>query len=130
VEKITALATDARDVTDTVRRRVTDLMDTVADVNHSLRELTKSAELRVREFGAVVDVVKGEAEELLIEGAATARGIHTTVEALRRVPPPTPAGAPASVAAEEDAPPVRRSRRNSAPAPRVAHADRAEDEDE
>jgi methyl-accepting chemotaxis protein len=84
VDRVTNLATDARDVTDTVRRRVTDLMDTVEQVNQSLKTASRAAELRVRDFVAVLDVVKAEAEEVLIDTAATARGIHRTAEALRQ----------------------------------------------
>jgi methyl-accepting chemotaxis protein len=99
VDRVTNLATDARDVTDTVRRRVTDLMDTVEQVNQSLKTASKAAEVRVRDFVAVLDVVKAEAEEVLMDTAATARGIHRTAEALRQ-PTLPPRALPV---AEEDA---------------------------
>lgn len=107
VDRVTNLATDARDVTDTVRRRVTDLMDTVEHVNKSLRSASTAAELRVREFTAVLDVVKAETEEILMDTAATARGIHRTAEALRQ-PTLPPRALP--VADEEIDHVVRRSR--------------------
>lgn len=92
IDKATLVADDARTLSDNVRRRVTELMDTVAKLNSSVREATEATELRVREFVAVLDVVKAEAEELLMDTAATARGIHTTAAALRsdRAPVPTP----------------------------------------
>lgn len=100
VEKLTRLADDVRDSSDAVRRRVTELMDTVSDMNRGLKQASEAAEIRVREFAAVLDVVKAEAEELLIDGAATARGLHTASEVLRR---PASARAPvrAPAAAEE-----------------------------
>jgi uncharacterized protein YoxC len=83
IEKLTRLTDDARGVTDSVRRRVTDLMDTVADLNEALRGAHRAADTRVREFAAVLDVVQSETEEVLLDGAATARGVHATAEALR-----------------------------------------------
>lgn len=87
IDRVTAVATDAHDVTDNVRRRVGELMDTISDLNHSIREASHAAEVRIREFAAVLDVVKEETEELLMDTAATARGLHRTAEALRASPP-------------------------------------------
>ena len=127
IERVTALATDARDVTDNVRRRVTELMDTVAQVNQSLREATQAADVRVREFGAVVDIVKAEAEEILIDTAATARGIHKTAETLRASSSPHRALREGD---EDFERPVRRTRsrsrtraRSPAPPPVVAESE-------
>lgn len=83
IEKMTRLTDDVRGVSDTVRRGVNDLMDTVADVNRSLKSAARAADIRVREFGAVLDVVKSEAEEVLLDTAATARGLHATAAVLR-----------------------------------------------
>ncbi len=93
IEKVTRLADDSRDITDSVRRRVNELMDTVGDLNRGLRKAGQVTELRFREFAAVLDVVREEAEEVLLDTAATARGIHTAAEALRR-PPARPAAPP------------------------------------
>jgi uncharacterized protein YoxC len=136
IEKVTALATDARDTTDSVRRGVTDLMDTVNDINGSLRSAAEAAETRVREFSAVVDIVKHELEEALMDTAATARGIQATSRALRGEPgPPAREQEPEGLthpeqlalleAGElEDSAPVRRARATAVPArPRAdAHA--------
>jgi uncharacterized protein YoxC len=99
IEKATRIADDARDVTDSVRRGVTDLMDTVADVNAKLKQASRSVQLRLREFGAVLEVVQEEAEEILLDAASTARGIHATAEALRA---PRRQGLPAETELEED----------------------------
>lgn len=101
IEKATRLADDSRGITDIVRRTVNDLMDTVADLNDSLKHGGQEARVRVREFAAVLDVVKEEAEELLLDGAATARGIHTASELLRR-PAAATRGAQAAEAEPED----------------------------
>jgi uncharacterized protein YoxC len=83
IERATRIATDASDVSDTVRRRTNELMDTVADMNRSLREASHAAEERVRDFAAVLEVVQQEAEQVLLDTAATARGLHATAESLR-----------------------------------------------
>jgi hypothetical protein len=38
----------------------------------------------VRQFGAVLDVVQAEAEEVLLDAAATAHGVHSAARALRQ----------------------------------------------
>lgn len=80
--------TAVSDVLDQVRSRVLDLSGTFEDANRALREAGRAAEVRVRELGAVLDVVREEAQELLLDGAATAHGIHATARALRE-PRPT-----------------------------------------
>ena len=37
----------------------------------------------MRRFGAVVDVVQTETEELLLDAASTARGVHTAATMIR-----------------------------------------------
>jgi uncharacterized protein YoxC len=83
LDKAARVADDASDVSDTVRRRVNELMDTVHDFNRSLRSAGAAVEERVRDFGAVIDVVQEEAEDLLLDTAATARGLKATAESLR-----------------------------------------------
>jgi hypothetical protein len=66
-------------------------MNTLNEVNDSLRDATRNATALAREFGAVLEVVQTEAEELLLDTAATARGVHTAAERLRtpRIPAPS-----------------------------------------
>ena len=91
---LTRVAENAREVSDTVKVRVRDLMDTVDDINSRLKDGADAVEGRVRDFGVVVDVVQGEAERLMVEAASTARGVHTAREALRgRRPADLPAAA-------------------------------------
>jgi uncharacterized protein YoxC len=82
IEKATRIADDANDVSDALRRKVHETTVTVEELNLALRRATRSADRRVREFGAVLDVVQAEAETLLLDAAATARGVHRTTEAL------------------------------------------------
>jgi uncharacterized protein YoxC len=86
IEKATRIADDANDVSDSLRRKVHELTATLEELNVALRHAGRHAQQRVREFGAVVDVVQEEAEALLLDAAATARGVHTTAAALRTRP--------------------------------------------
>lgn len=89
----TRVAADASAITESLRRKITDVLDTVEHVNTRLRAATDAAEQKVQHFGAVLDVVQGEAEEMILGAASTARGIHTTARALRqpvRRRPPLP----------------------------------------
>ncbi len=87
IDGLTRVAVDSAAVTESVRRKVNDVLDTVEDVNGRLREATESAEQRVRQFGAVLDIVQSEAEDMLLEAASTARGVHTAARALREPSP-------------------------------------------
>jgi hypothetical protein len=80
---LTRVAENAREVSDTVKVRVKDLLDTVDDLNDRLKTGADAVEARVRDFGVVIDVVQGEAERIMVDAASTARGVHTAREALR-----------------------------------------------
>ncbi len=77
------VAADATDLSGAVKERAEEVLKTVQDLNGRLRELATETEGRVREFGAVLDVVQDEAREILLDAASTARGVHTTAEALQ-----------------------------------------------
>jgi uncharacterized protein YoxC len=113
IEKATRIADDANDVTDSLRRKIHEATATLEELNLSLRRGGRAAEQRVREFGAVLEVVQEETESLLLDAAATARGVHTTAETLRERRPrragtagtevrTTPLTPPRVVPAEED----------------------------
>jgi len=80
VGKVTS---DASTLSTSVKERVDEVLETVKDVNGRLRELVTETESRVREFGAVLDVVQAETSQIMLDAAATARGVHTTAEALQ-----------------------------------------------
>ena len=60
----------------------------------------QAVETRVKQFGAVVDVVQSEAEEILLDAASTAHGVHAAAEVLRSDKRPRLQSA--EVEAEED----------------------------
>ncbi len=74
---------DVSDVSRRLRKQADDFADTLQELNTSLRRGTEEARRRVQEFGAVLDVVSEEAEELLVDTTARARGVRTTADALR-----------------------------------------------
>jgi phosphate/sulfate permease len=86
------VAADATGTSAAVKERVDEVLQTVQELNGRLRSLATDAEERVREFGAVLQVVQAETREVLLDAAATARGVHTTAELLQggRGRPPAP----------------------------------------
>lgn len=85
VDRTRHILDDVGDTVEAVRGRVDEVTETMGDLTRSLRAAAEEAEVRVREFGAVLGVVQEEAQDMLLESAATARGIHTTAAALRGV---------------------------------------------
>lgn len=77
------IAGEAEDVAASVKGKVTEVLETIDDLNLRLRTGAQAVEDRVRRFGVVANVVQGEAEELLLDAAATAHGVHTAAEVLR-----------------------------------------------
>lgn len=80
---VTRIADDAEDVSSSLKHRVNNLMRSVDDLNKRVMEGADSVEDRVKKFGMVVEVVQAEAEEILLDAASTARGVHTASQVLR-----------------------------------------------
>jgi hypothetical protein len=103
IDRVNAIAADAGAVSDQVKEQVETLLETVQQANDRLRQAVHAAELRVRDFGAVLDAVQGETEDVLLDTAATARGVHVAAETLTqtrkigrsRGPAASPPGPPA-----------------------------------
>lgn len=99
VDRAIHVTSDVAGMTDNIRRRIDDALFTIEQLNRAVKRGAISAEERVRRFGEVLDVVQSEAEELLLDAAATARGVHEAARQLReseprrrpgrRPPPPT-----------------------------------------
>lgn len=83
VAAATRVAENAREVSDTVKVRVKDMLSNLEEISDRLKDGADAVEDRVKRFGVVIDVVQTEAEELLLDAASTARGVHTATEALR-----------------------------------------------
>jgi uncharacterized protein YoxC len=83
VDRAIHVTSDVSAVMDNVRRKVDDVLFTVEELNRAARRGGVAAEERLQRFGAVLDVVQAEAEELLLDAASTARGVHETARQLR-----------------------------------------------
>jgi uncharacterized protein YoxC len=83
LDRATHVTSDVSGITDNVRRRVDDILHTAEELNRSVRRGSAEAERRMRRFSAVLDMVQTEAEDVLLDAAATARGMHETARVLR-----------------------------------------------
>ena len=89
IAAVTRVTENAREVSDTVKVRVKDIMANLEDITERLKTGADSVEERIKRFGVVVDVVQEEAEKLMLDAASTARGVHTASETLRAKRRPT-----------------------------------------
>lgn len=88
VDRAIHVTSDVAGMTDNIRRRVDDVLFTMEELNRAVKRGGAATEERIRRFGAVLDVVQSEAEELLMDAAATAHGVHETARQLREDPRP------------------------------------------
>lgn len=77
------IAEDAEDIASSVKGRVNDVLGTIDDLNDRLKSGARAVEDRLKKFDTVVNVVQSEAEDLLLDAASTAHGVHTAAEVLR-----------------------------------------------
>lgn len=87
IDRAKHVTNDVAGMTDNVRRKTDDVLHTVEDLRRALERGGVATEDRVRRFAAVMDVVQSEAENLLLDATATARGMHETARALREPRP-------------------------------------------
>lgn len=86
IDRTIHLTSDVAGMTDNIRRKVDDMLFTMEELNRIARRGGSMAEERLTRFAAVVDIAQTEAEELLIDAAATARGVQETARQLREEP--------------------------------------------
>ncbi len=67
-----------------VRKEVDRVGETIELANQRLEDAIDSAEERVQELGALIDVVQGEVQDTLLTATSTIRGIRTGARMLRR----------------------------------------------
>lgn len=78
------VADDVKGITGSLRGDVDDLGATVRAVNDGVRMVLKRAKRRLRRLDALVDVAQSEAEEFVVQSAATLRGLRFGASALRQ----------------------------------------------
>jgi methyl-accepting chemotaxis protein len=77
------LTDDVAGMTDNVRRKVDDVVHTMEDVRRSVERARSAAEARAERFSQVLDVLQDEAEEVMLDAAAAARGVHEGARVLQ-----------------------------------------------
>lgn len=90
LSRATTIADDVREITSGFRGDAEAVHAAVRDVLERSRRGTDSLEERIRRFGIVLEAVQEQAEELLLDAAATAHGVHAAARALREEPPGAP----------------------------------------
>lgn len=83
IDQAGKITRDLADMTATLRRDFDNVHEVVHDAGRQLRSAVEATDERIRRFGTVLRVVQEEMEEVLLDAASTARGLHTTAEALR-----------------------------------------------
>ena len=90
ISRANTIAEDVREITAGFRGDADQVHEAVRDLLARSRQATDSLEERVRRFGSVLEVVQEQAEELLLDAASTAHGVHAAARALREEPPRVP----------------------------------------
>jgi methyl-accepting chemotaxis protein len=83
IDRAVHLSDDLAAMTDNVRRKVDDLLHTAETLNRSVQRGSAATQERLQRFAAVLDIAQAEAEELLLDAAATAHGMQETARVLR-----------------------------------------------
>lgn len=83
LEHASRVGEDARAVSHAFRADAENLHETVGELNRRLRATLDDADERVHQFGGVLRVIQDEIETLLLDAAATARGLHAAAEGLQ-----------------------------------------------
>src|SRR5690349_10598704 len=76
-----AIADNVDYITTSIRVDVQQVSQTVAAVNQRLQQAVQSAETRIVELNALLDVVQEEAESAFVATASTIRGVKTGIQA-------------------------------------------------
>lgn len=79
-----AIAEDVRHITQAIRGDVDTVNATVALANERVQDAMATAEHRLNEFKALLDVVQDEAEELFVSTVSTVRGVRSGASTFRR----------------------------------------------
>jgi methyl-accepting chemotaxis protein len=96
MDRVQDVTTDVSTMTGTMRRKLDEVIRTAESVSRAVERGTVATEERLQRFTAVLDIVQTEAEELLLDAAATAHGMQETARVLRERPGRTGAGRPAA----------------------------------
>lgn len=82
VERVRAVSENVEHITRSVRKDVDQVTASVEALSGRVQQASDRIEERIEEFNAVIEVAQSEAEGILIETAATVRGVRAGAEAL------------------------------------------------
>lgn len=82
LHQATRLSEDAHDVVKTVRREVDRLAEATGEVSERILDLSDSAEARIDEVNALIDVMQDEIQDTALSAAAAVRGVRVGAMAL------------------------------------------------
>lgn len=83
LSRAATIADDVGHITAGFRDNADDVQETVQDLLDRTRRTVDELDARLRRFGVVLEAVQEQAETLLMDATATARGVQTTARALR-----------------------------------------------
>jgi hypothetical protein len=86
LSRASTIADDVGHITAGFRGNAEDVQETVQDLLERTRLAVDSLDERVRRLGVVLEAVQHQAESMLMDAAATARGVHATAQALHDEP--------------------------------------------
>jgi hypothetical protein len=87
IQRTTAVAEDVRDITESVKRNVRVVEETVATANAEILAAVRQTGARIDQFNVLLQVAQEEAESAFVATAATVRGVRTGVEQMFEAPP-------------------------------------------
>ena len=100
-----SVAANVEFITATLRTDVEGLHQSVRALSDRLKQASDHMEKRIEEFNALMEVVQGEAEDVFLDTASTARGVRAGARRLVRAPGPAESGALARMDSTEARPP-------------------------
>src|SRR4051812_20506270 len=86
--KLNSAARKANAVVGAAKARADAVVRTFDEAHNQVKLGLEEAKLRTQELGAVLRIVQEELQSVLLDTAATARGVHTTAQRLREEAPP------------------------------------------
>lgn len=84
IDRSRSVAANVEFITATLRTDVEGLHQSVRGLADRLKSASSQMETRIDEFNALMDVVQGEAEDVFLDTAATARGVRAGARRLVR----------------------------------------------
>ena len=84
LDRSRSVAANVEFITATIRTDVEGLHQSVRGLADRLKQSSSQMETRIEEFNALMDVVQGEAEDVFLDTAATARGVRAGARRLIR----------------------------------------------